>query len=85
MISQYHTPCYFVKEWNLPSEAFHPRHEIHDRETPLENLATSYSQYGDNLDSDVGTQGSGLLATNTGGWGILASGRHFIYGSNGIK
>lgn len=26
------------QEWILPSEAFHPRHEIHDRQTPLENF-----------------------------------------------
>lgn len=34
------------QEWVLPSEAFHPRHEIHDRETPLESLPGSTSQLG---------------------------------------
>ncbi|XP_052812838.1 GATOR complex protein WDR24-like isoform X1 [Mya arenaria] len=41
-----------IKDWQLPSEAFHPRHEIHDREAPLEPLQSNYSHVGSTVESD---------------------------------
>ncbi|XP_052255836.1 GATOR complex protein WDR24-like isoform X2 [Dreissena polymorpha] len=38
------------KDWSLPHEAFFPRHEIHDRETPFESLTDSNHFYDSTVD-----------------------------------